>query len=359
MGSLFDYLDWRGDLLFSEAPLNEVDSLILSMISYVAFDGIVPSEPTDVPISLRNAARQYLRRHRGSAPYLGKILPSEIVTLLAKAARSKRFSRVGMLGYVNHIDRAVQVQFCAVTFLLGDKKAYVAYRGTDDTLIGWKENFNMSFLQPVPAQREAVVYLERMASALSDDFYVGGHSKGGNLAVYAAVKCDPCVRSRILRTFNNDGPGFDRAFIDDVQYQQMRKKIHTVVPHSSVVGMLLEHEESYEVVKSNATGLLQHNGCSWEVLGGSFVHLDTVTEESRLIDRSLKDWMNGMSVEEREHVVDSIFETISAVGAETLTELTGEKLKLVKAWNSLDPQVRNVLLKCIGLLIRTKTKKKE
>lgn len=359
MGTLFDYLDWRGDLLFSEAPLNEVDNLILSLISYVDFDAIVPADPTDEPISLRSAARQYLKNHKGSVPYLGKIVPPEIVSLLAKAAKSKRFAGVGMIGYVNHIDRTLQIQFCAVTFLLGEQKAYVAYRGTDDTLIGWKENFNMSFLQPVPAQREAVIYLERMAARFNGSLYVGGHSKGGNLAVYAAVRCDRSVQSRILRAFNNDGPGFDRPFIEHERYRQMRKKIHTVVPHSSVVGMLLEHEESYEVVKSNATGLFQHNGCSWEVLGGSFVHLNTVTEESRLIDRSLKEWLNGMSAEEREHVVDSIFETLSATGAETLTELTEEKLALVKAWNNLEPQVRNVLLKCIGLLIRTKIKKKE
>ena len=361
MGSLFDYMDWRGDLLFSETPLNEVDSLILSLLSYVDFEGIVSSEPTDKPISLRNAARQYLRLHRGEVPYLGKIVPPEIISLMAKAAKARRFAQIEMLGYVNRVDHDAQLQFCAVTFLPDHQKAYIAYRGTDDTLVGWKENFNMSFMQPVPAQREAVAYLEQIAPYLPDDFYVGGHSKGGNLAVYAAVKCDSVFKPRILRAFNNDGPGFDRAFIEHPDYRSMRGNIHTVVPHSSVVGMLLEHEESYEVVKSNATGLLQHNGFSWEVLGNSFIHLNTVTEESRLIDRSLKEWLDEMSAEEREHVVDSIFETLSSVGAKTLTDLTDEKLKLVKAWSNLDPQVRSVLLKCIGLILRPgiRTKRKE
>ena len=356
--SLFDYIDWRGDLLFSETGLNEVDNLILSQICYVDFDGIVSSDPLDPPITLRNAARQYLRLHRGEIPYLGKIVPPEIISLLAKAAKSKRFSQIKMMAYTNQVDDIAQLQFSAITFLPDDNHAYIAYRGTDDTLVGWKENFNMSFMQPVPAQIEAVAYLERIAPLLSSDFFIGGHSKGGNLAVYAAVKASPHLKARILTAFNNDGPGFDRPFINGSDYQSIRGKIRTIIPHSSVVGMLLEHEETYEVIKSNATGLLQHNAFSWEPLGGSFIHLNTVTEESRLIDTSLKEWMYGMSVEERAQVVDSLYETLSSVGAKTITELSVDKLKLVKAWNTLDSKTRSVLLKCVSLLIKPSSKSK-
>ena len=357
--SLFEYIDWRGDLLFSEAGLNEVDSLILSQISYVDFEGIVANDPTAAPVTLRSAARQYLRLHKGEIPYLGKIVPPEIISLLAKAAKSKRFSQMKMMAYTNQIDDTMQLQFSAITFLPDNNQAYIAYRGTDDTLVGWKENFNMSFIQPVPAQLEAVAYLERVAPHLPSKFFIGGHSKGGNLAVYAAVKSSPAVKERLLTAFNNDGPGFDRAFIDGSDYQSIRGKIRTIIPHSSVVGMLLEHEETYEVIKSNASGLLQHNAFSWEVLGGSFIHLNTVTNESRLIDTSLKEWMNGMSAQERAQVVDSLYETLSSVGAKTLTELSVDKLKLVKAWNTLDAKTRSVLLKCVALLIKPSAKSKK
>ena len=355
--SLFDYVDWRGDLLFSEAGLNEVDNLILSQISYVDFDGIVPSDPSLPPITLRNAARQYLRLRRGSLPYLGKILPPDVISLMAKAAKSKRFAGMKMLAYTNRVDEAMDLQFSAVTFLPDHGKAFIAYRGTDDTLVGWKENFNMSFIQPVPAQLEAVAYLERVAPFLPDDFYLGGHSKGGNLAIYAAVKASPSVKDRILTAFNNDGPGFGEDFINGPDYKSVHGKLRTIVPHSSVVGMLLEHEECYEVVKSNATGLLQHNAFSWEVLGGSFIHLNTVTPESRVVDRALKDWLYDLSPEERAHVVDTLFETLSAVGAKTLTDLSADKLRVLKAWNTLDTKTKSVLLKCIGLLVVSPTKK--
>ncbi len=352
MASLFDYLDWRGDLRFSETGLNEVDNLILSQIAYVDFEGIVPSDPAEPTITLREAARAYLRQHKGEIVYLGKIMPPEIISLMVKAAKSRRFSSVKMLGYTNQIDHDTQLQFSAVTFLPNDGKAYLAFRGTDDTLVGWKENFNMSFMQPVPSQRKAVEYVEAIAPHLSGDFYLGGHSKGGNLAVYAAVKCDPSLKGRILSVFNNDGPGFDAEFVSGADYDSIRGKFRTIVPHSSVVGMLLEHEESYEVIKSSASGLLQHNAFSWEVLGGQFIHLDTVTPESRVLDSSLKDWMGSMTPEERETFVDTIYEALSETNAKTLTELTAEKLKLVKIWGSLDQKSRSVLLKCISIFLK-------
>ena len=355
MGTLFDYLDWRGDLPFSEVPLNEIDNLIFTQLSYIAFDKIVPEDEAAPPIFLRDAVRQYLKRHKGETAYLGKIVPAEILTLAAKAAKCVRYAGVKMLAYTNQIDKKTQMQFSAITFLPKNAPSYVAYRGTDDTLVGWKEDFNMSFLQPVPAQLEAVAYLERVAPYLSEKFFVGGHSKGGNLAVYAAVKCAAETKKRIISVYNNDGPGFDRTFISGEDYLNIRGKIRTIVPESSVVGMLLEHEESYDVIKSHATGLMQHDGCSWEVLGSKFIYLDAITSESKLIDNTLRAWMNSMSKQERENVVDSVYEVLVATNATTLTELTADKVKLVKAWGSLDPKVKNIVLKCISIFLKEST----
>ncbi len=356
MGNLFDYLDWRGDLGFDASPFNEVDSLILSQISYVDLEGIVPSEPSAVPIPIMDAVRAYLKAHKGEVPYLGRILPSETLSLMVRAAKSRRFGALCLVGYVNRIDTESESQFSAVTFLSPKGKCFAAFRGTDDTLIGWKENFNMSFLQPVPAQLEAVTYLETMADSRDGDFSLCGHSKGGNLAVYAAVKCRPEYKARITEVFNNDGPGFHLDFVDSPEYENMRGKIRTLVPESSVVGMLLEHEEDYEVVRSDAQGILQHNAFSWEVLGNRFIHLDSVSEESRQIDTALKDWMQSMEPEERERFVDSFYETIVATGATTLTELTIERVKLVKIWSTIDATSRSYIMKLISLMVKQGTR---
>ena len=352
MGTLFDYLDWRGDLRFSEVELCEVDSLILSVISYLDFEGIVPDADNGGSVTFLEAMRAYLRINKGRAQPIGKFVPPETVAIAVKAARTRRYAGIRLSHLAIVTDDALEKQFAALTFRITRDKYFVAYRGTDDTLIGWKENFNMSFMQPVPAQLEAVEYFNRVAADISGKFYVGGHSKGGNLAVYASVKSSEDFKERIINVFSNDGPGFDRAFIEGEDYAGIKDRIRTIVPQSSVVGMLLEHEENYEVVKSNATGLLQHHGHTWEVMGGSFLHLDTVTEDSRLIDEKLKAWLNEMTPEERENFVDTVYETLSSTNAKTLTELTSEKVKLVKAWNSLDPKTRNVILKCISILIK-------
>ena len=355
MANMMDYIDWRGDLDFSEAPLNEVDNLILSTICYVDFENIVSSSFNN-PILLHTAARKYLLRHRGEKAYLGAIVPPQIIALMAKASKSRRFGSIRVCGYINHISDENQTQFSAITYLLDEKHIFVAYRGTDDTIIGWKENFNMSFMHPVPAQLEALSYLEGVAEERRENIYVGGHSKGGNLAVYAVVKSKSEARDKVICAFNNDGPGFTREFMESIEYESIRQNIRTLIPQSSVVGMLLEHEENYEVIKSSETGILQHDPFSWELLGGSFIHLDTITDESKFIDKTIKDWLSEMSAEDREIFVDNLFESLSNVDAKTLTDLNSDRKKILKAWNGLDAETRSTVFKYIKLLVKEKTK---
>ena len=352
MGTLTDYLDWRGDLRFSEIPLGEVDGLILSLIAYMPFEEIVPSPENEGSITLLEAMRAYTRINKGKKISLGRFISPELISMTVRAAKSRRFGGIRLSHYVNEVDEEAQKQFSAVTYRVTRDKYFVAYRGTDDTLAGWKESFNMSFMRPIPGQTAAVEYLQRSAGAHDGHFYVGGHSKGGNLAVYAAGESFSELGEKLLTVYNYDGPGFDAEYLEGEQYRKIKERVRTFVPQSSVVGMLLEHEEDYEVIKSRANGLTQHTGHSWEVLGNGFVHLDTVTEDSKLIDEKLKEWLYGMTVEEREAFADTIFETVSATNAKTLTELTSDRIKLVKAWNSLDQKTKSVLLKCVAILIK-------
>jgi len=350
MANMFDYLEWRGDIPFSAVPLNEVDNLILSQLCYVDFGGVVAEDLSAPHIALRHAARQYLRAHRGEPAYLGAFVPPATLTLLAKAAKTVRFGRVMLSGYVNRISEEDQSQFCAMTFRLDDGSLFVGYRGTDDTLVGWKENFNMSFLHPVPAQKEAVAYLERVARTEDAPLYVGGHSKGGNLAIYAAVKAEQKTQERIVNAFSNDGPGFTAEFIAGEDYLAVRSRLRTLIPQSSVVGMLLEHEETYEVIKSTQTGLLQHDAFSWEVLGASFIHLNALTQESVAIDRSLKSWLSELDNTQRAEFVDAVYDTLIATSATTLTDINTDKIKLLRAWRNLDKEKQAMLMKSIRIL---------
>ena len=335
--TIFDYLDWRGDLSFSQSSLNEVDNLIFSNICYLDFEHLAPAGFSKGLMYL-TVMKRYKQLHKGEDNSLGLIFPQDMVLFATKAARSARFGRVRVVGHVNEVDTNAEMQFSATTFLLDDNTCFVAFRGSDDTLIAWKENFNMSFLSPVPAQKRAAEYLENAAKAYPErKIYVGGHSKGGNLAVYAASACESEIKERIIGIYNNDGPGFTREFIVGEGYLQVRDRIHTLVPQSSVIGMLLEHEEAYEVINSTQTGLYQHNGLTWEVLGKSFKHLDSVTEDSKKIDRTLKLWLSEMTNEKRQHITDTIYEMLSS-SSKTLTELSADKLILLKAWSVLSPE---------------------
>jgi len=354
MGTLYDYMNWRGELSFTEAPFNEVDSLIFSLLSYLDLKGIVPDAHDGATVSLRAAANAFFSKNPDPRKIsMGVIVPKNIIKVFRMAKDTRRFRNVGLKAHVNLIDIEKEMQFSATTFLVDDETTLIVYRGTDDTLVGWKEDFNMSFLPVVPAQEEAVKYLTLAAKHSPNKFLrVTGHSKGGNLAVFASVKCAPHIKKRIIKTYNMDGPGFDEDFISGADYADMRDRIHTVVPQSSVVGMLLEHEENYEVVKSDQVGLLQHNGFSWEVMGGSFIHLDSITGESRIIDETLKRWIAEMSPEERKAAIDSIYDSLTNTNAKTLSDLNADKRKLVKAWSAMNNESRTFVKRCIGLIFK-------
>ena len=360
--NIFDYINWRGDLTFDKVPVCEVDGLIFSILSYVDYADVVPSEIHGVrkPPALLTVTKRYLKAHSGGeVPAIGLILSKEIVKLLVKASKTKRYGLLSPICYVNRICDEEEKQFSAIAFAFENGDTFIAFRGTDDTLVGWKENFNMSFIYPVPAQKEAVAFLEYVASKTKGKIYLGGHSKGGNLAVYAGVKAAKSVGARIERIYSNDAPGFDERFISGADYKAMHERISTFLPQSSVVGMLLEHEESYTVVKSRSTGLLQHNGFSWEVMGGKFIYLDSISSDSRVLDKNMKSFLAEMSREERERFVDSLFDAVSTkTGAKTLTELSSEKMKLFKVWNELDDVSKVQFRRIAGLLVGKKKQEK-
>ena len=302
MADMIDYLLWRGDLTFAQAPLNPVDTLIFATLSYLRFAGIVPEAPGE-DITLAAAADALL-----AAPDAGIRMRSDRDReLLETAAGTQRFGGVRLLFYRDVFITAEDTQFSAVTFLPGDGSAFLAFRGTDSTLVGWKEDCDMAFLESVPAQRLARAYTESCGAAMNLPLRLGGHSKGGNLAVYAAAKCDPAVQARITAVYNHDGPGFTEHMMTDPGYLRMVPKIHTYVPQSSFFGMLLEREEPHVIIKSHQVGLMQHDPYSWDVLGADFVPEEALTPDSRFLDRTLKTWLAGMTPEERGAFFDAVF----------------------------------------------------
>lgn len=359
MGNMLDYLDWRGDLTFEQAPFNEVDNVILSHLSYVNFEGIVPPYGSDADITVAEAAERYARQYPDDVIGQFGYMVRTAAHLLRKLSGTGRFAGARLSHFQNVIDPDETKQFAAMQVRLSDGTAFIVYRGTDETIIGWKENFMMSFRETIPAQLEAVRYLEEVAGRHALPLRLGGHSKGGNLAVYAAIMCDPCIRTRILGIYNNDGPGFAPGFIAQAAYRNMRDNILTIVPQLSIVGMLLEHEEPQVVVKSNKSMLWQHDPFSWEVMGPRFVRVEQVGRESRLIEAAMKAWLKQLSPEEREQFVDNLFWVLEEAAITTIDDLARAKWKsvipLIRALNQSEEH-KLVLARSFKLLFRESRK---
>ena len=311
MADILEYLAWRGDIPFSLMGLNDVDALVFSALSYVRYEGLVPMD-FSVTAPVRTVARTILALTRPEE----RCRIAKDLQLLEAVAQSERFGRVKITGYRCVFIPEEETQFAAMTFVLDDGTAVVTFRGTDNTLVGWKEDFNMSFLQSIPAQRLARKYTEDLAREWSGTFYLNGHSKGGNLAIYAAAKSDPSVQDRIRTVYNQDGPGFMEAMLQDPGYQRIVPKIRTFVPRNSVIGMLLEREEPILVIRSDAMGLLQHELYSWQVSGKELVAEEDLAESSRSLDRTLTTWLAGMSQTERNEFIDGMFELLMLENAQ-------------------------------------------
>lgn len=356
MSNILEYIQWRGDLRLEQAEFNAVDNLILSCLSYIGFHGIVQGEHTGKPITIREAAKEFFKL----PSLLRQVRVKEDEELLQAMADSARFGGMGLIGYVNEIDQGEQTQFSAITILTSGHDAYIAYRGTDNTLVGWKEDFNMSFLTPVPAQRSAVEYLQQAAAHANGKLRVGGHSKGGNLAVFAAAFCDKETQSRLKTVYNNDGPGFDAKIISSDSYSAIRDKLQTFVPQSSVVGLLLEHEENYTVIHSSQVGLMQHDPYSWDVLGSDFIRLEMVTNSSKFVDGVLKNWILEMDTVQRGQFIDILYSVLESTNAKTLSELVGGGLKnagiILQAYSGIDDQSKQLVSKMFGLLFESAKK---
>ena len=339
MGTMFDYIRWRGDLTFTQDPPNSVDALIFSSLAYIQYGGRVEAEP-NTPIYLRTAAEEYF----ALSDHEERIRVRNDLDLLHAAAASTRFGFTKLYLYRDVLIPEQETQFAAMTFLLDDGSAFLAFRGTDYSLTGWKEDFNMSFQQTVPAQRLAVRYTREVAAEYPAPLRLGGHSKGGNLAVFAAARSSPMIQQQILEVYNNDGPGFTQYMMGDPGYLAMVPRIKTYIPQSSVIGMMLEHEEPYTVIKSKSVSLLQHDPYSWELVGREFEQMQEVTENSQFLDATIKTWFAEMTNQERNQLVDVMFTLLDTGSIDNVLDIFHPKntLKYLKTL-STDDNMRKIL----------------
>lgn len=349
MADVFDYLKWRGDLRLSQDGFNNIDAVILSRLSYIQLDGIVGDGE---PLSLKAAADRFFADEKRPEQVLWK----GDAELLRATADSNRFGDLTLSDYINIIDGDSRMQFSAVVIDLGGGRRFLSYRGTDNTLVGWQEDFAMFCHFPLPSQQKALDYFEAEAARFDGRFILGGHSKGGNLAVYAAAFCDDHLRGRIDAVYSLDGPGFERKNLENSAFEDICDKIHTYVPQSSVFGMMLEHQEAYTVVQSRRKGFMQHDIYSWEVDRTDLISLPKTTATSAFFDHTLTSFIDGMTFEEREQLAEGVFEILNSADVVTFDEMLENMMKSIGKFlgsmKNMDSDTRSLILSQIGKLLK-------
>lgn len=353
--TFIDYIDWRGDISFDEVSFCEIDAIILSQLSYIRLNELVPWNFTDY-ITLKQAYEKLLKMSGdGSCTILGVVNNENMGTLFRKAADSKRFGNIKLCGFSNVFEKNPPTQFGAVTFVLNTKKklSVVAFEGTDDSIIGWHEDLTLSYSYPCKTEILAAQYFHNARKRIKGKMIIAGHSKGGNAAVYAAINSSFWQIRKVEAIYNFDGPGFSQEVLESKNYKRIRDKIYSYYPGFSVIGQLFKSDSRFKIVNSNEKGIMQHDPCSWNVFGNSFVFLDDYLDEAKYLSKSVNQWLDDHDIPTRKKFVDACFEILYASETNSVNNLDMScSVKMMGKYSKLEPDTRKLVQNTFGSLIK-------
>lgn len=349
--NMIDYLKWRGDLTFDKDEFNLVDNLLCSYIAYTDLRNIVPFDNNGM--TLKQVSDSYFKLHSESELKRNRSFIAKSPYVLKEMAKSERFKNAKISYYVNDIDEETTIQFSALRIDLTSNISYISYCGTDDTLVGWKEDCQLSYKE-TNAQNKAVKYLQSVTPAFRK-YYVGGHSKGGNLAIYASTNCNKATKKRIIKIFNNDGPGLSEELYNQEMYDSIKDKIVRVVPTFSVFGQLFAQDCQEIFVKSNQKLIMQHDATSWQVLGNDFERASKLDETSQQIKNEFNKFFENVNFQQREVFTNELFKAFDEAGLKNVSDFANEGLpatiKVLKELTSINDQAKEVLAEMLKILV--------
>lgn len=353
MGNIITYVKTNGAQSFKDIPLGCVDSLVLSELAYNKYEGRVSGDMR-FDVTLRE-----LNSH-GAADSLFSTtrVPEQNRVLFELAAESRRFSEIALGAYRAHSDEELEKQFAAITYRLDENLFYIAFRGTDGSFVGWKEDLNMAYQSPVPSQTAALSYFEELAAAYPEAMFIlGGHSKGGNIAEYAAACASDAAQSRVIAVYNHDGPGFREDALNMERFNKIRGLIHKTIPESSIIGPLLEQYEQGHIIRSSAFIYLQHDPFSWLVENGDFVYSEQVSGFSLRAGKAIRIWLDETDEKTRQVFIGALYSAVSSSRADCYDEFCadffGNTQLVIDAIKTEDPEIRQKVDETLQRLMLT------
>lgn len=348
MAGTEEYIKNYGDVSFTEMPFCDADNIALCEMFYMPLEKVVSADFDDEPKCFGEVANDMFNYMGCKHKPLGIMITKTPSMKMMEMSRYRRFSEMQVVACQEVFCPDPAVQFAAATFLLPNNTFVVAFRGTDDTIAGWKEDFDLYLKKGIPSHSLAVDYLEKAAKKFSGNIIVCGHSKGGNVALYAALNCSKETRDRIDILYNNDGPGFaDYGFLATPAYRELLPRYRHFVPSSSMIGMLLAHDEDYTVVKSSKhIGALQHDLATWQVEGSGPEIKDELTMQGKIMDLGLMEIIFHVTDEQSETIDNVINKLIKATGEISLTGFVKNIIPAVdnaaKVWKDIDEDTKDV-----------------
>ena len=351
--NIISYLEWRGDISITRLPLCEADYAVIGCCSYFPYDGIVPGDFDSKPVNMWDAVTRIreLEDLEGDGRSFHYRDDNEMTQTLLT---SPRFTAIDLIGFRNIIDEEKEEQFSAITMLLPGRQTVVVFRGTDRTLTGWKEDFNMFYLENVPSQDEALKYLEESASHTEGDIYICGHSKGGNLSMYSAALCSESVKERIKGIISLDGPGFSQEFVESDAFNSIKDILCNYIPQQSIVGMFLEHSERHCVIHSSGTAFWQHSIYTWEIQRGEFIREENIRKLSKNVDATMENWLRSIDKPKREKILEGIWQVVEASGVDNTEDLLTFKstVNMLRSMGNVDDETKQIINEGAKLFFR-------
>lgn len=318
MGNLIDYLKWKGDVPLGEYPFNVFDSMVISALAYLRFEGTLNADET---LPLKEAVERIRKiKEPVFATCDYPMQKKAYKDLLDAIIASKRYGDLVLSNYVDVTDEVDTVQFSASTYSFPNGDTAIGYRGTDETLVGWKENCQLSFMK-VSAQRKAAEYASSYASS-GHPFYLCGHSKGGNLALYAALALNEEEQKLLSHLYLLDSPGLCPDVFGHVDLAELDKKTTFIVPGYDVVGQFFPMGfTNTRIIASDALGVLQHAFLAWRIVDGDFVELKNLSPECDWVNKLVRDWLIDVELPDRIRFIDGMFNAITSHGEKTVWDL--------------------------------------
>ena len=357
MGNLITYVQQYGAQTFKDKSLTDIDILVLTEIAYLPFDGIVTSTfNVTEAISIQKLGKEFEKikdKEHEKNPFM---ITEERIQLLNVVSKSQRFKDIKVFGFMNDIDDELTKQFAAVCYQWKEDSRWIIFRGTDESLTGWKEDFMMTYSDLIPAQTDAIEYLRKQAATFLGTLNVSGHSKGGNLSLYASAMQEEAVQNRIHKIYCWDSPGVHRSILNTVGYQRVVSKAKRYIPQDSIVGLMLESQVPYHIIESQGSGISQHSALMWNIEEDHFIELTELTKNSQLTDQTFKQWTEVVSDEDLKLFFDTFFELFFEMGVESVNDVYYNfrvyMQKFFEKAYQMDSEKREILLRVGRLLFQ-------